>query len=166
MLSGLFSKRVSAAALMRNWSLSFVGNFLGCLALAYLAVGANTAAAPAAKAAAMGLAAAKCALPFSVAFIKGILCNWLVCLAIWGTMASTSVAGKILAIFWPISMFVALGFEHSVANMFIIPHGMLCGAKVTVGQMMMNNILPVTLGNILGAAVFASGLMYWSYGRK
>jgi len=80
--------------------------------------------------------------------------------------ASTSVAGKILAIFWPISMFVALGFEHSVANMFIIPHGMLCGAKVTVGQMMMNNILPVTLGNILGAAVFASGLMYWSYGRK
>uniref|UniRef100_A0A7S0SUZ3 Formate/nitrite transporter n=1 Tax=Mantoniella antarctica TaxID=81844 RepID=A0A7S0SUZ3_9CHLO len=166
MLSGLFSKRVSAAALMRNWSLSFVGNFLGCLALAYLAVGANTAAAPAAKAAAMGLAAAKCALPFSVAFIKGILCNWLVCLAIWGTMASTSVAGKILAIFWPISMFVALGFEHSVANMFIIPHGMLCGAKVTVGEMMMNNILPVTLGNILGAAVFASGLMYWSYGRK
>ena len=75
----------------------------------------------------MGIAAAKCALPFSVAFFKGILCNWLVGLAIWGATSTTSVAGKVLAIFWPISTFVALGFEHSVANMFLIPHGIFNG---------------------------------------
>merc|ERR1719183_453633 len=82
-------------------------------------------------------------LPVTVAFVRGVLCNWLVCLAVWGTMASTSVAGKILAIFWPISTFVALGFEHSVANMFLIPHGILCGAQVSVADMMLNNIIPV-----------------------
>ena len=81
-------------------------------------------------------------------------------------MASTSVAGKILAIFWPISAFVTLGFEHSIANMFLIPHGMLNGAQVTVGEMMMNNIIPVTLGNMFAAAVFVAGIHYYAYGRK
>lgn len=166
MLSGLFAKRVETGAVMRNWVLSYLGNFIGSVVMAYLAFGANTAAAPAAKAAVVGIATMKATLPFSVAFFKGVLCNWLVCLAVWGTMASTSVAGKILAIFWPISAFVTLGFEHSVANMFLIPHGMLNGAQVTVGEMMMNNIIPVTLGNMVAAAVFVAGIHYYAYGRK
>ena len=130
--------------------------------------GACTAAAPAAKAAVIGIATMKATLPFAVSFFKGVLCNWLVCLAVWGTMASTSTAGKILAIFWPITAFVALGFEHSIANMFLIPHGMLCGADVTIAQMMMNNIVPVTLGNVFAAAVFVAGLHWraYSYGGK
>ena len=166
MLSGLFAKRVETGAVMRNWVLSYLGNFIGSVVMAYLAFGANTAAAPAAKAAVVGIATMKASLPFSVAFFKGVLCNWLVCLAVWGTMASTSVAGKILAIFWPISAFVTLGFEHSIANMFLIPHGMLNGAQVTVGEMMMNNIIPVTLGNMFAAAVFVAGIHYYAYGRQ
>ena len=81
-------------------------------------------------------------------------------------MASTSVAGKILAIFWPISTFVALGFEHPIANMFLIPHGILCGAQVSVADMMLNNIIPVTLGNVFAAAVFVAGIHFYAYGRE
>merc|ERR1719243_156328 len=102
---------------------------------------------------------------FSVAVAKGVLCNWLVCLAVWSAIASNSVAGKILEIFLPISCFVALGFEHSIANMFLIPHGMFNGAAVSWGEMMMNNIVPVTLGNVLGAAVFVAGIYWYAYGR-
>ena len=166
MLSGVLTKRVKTEALIRNWVLSYTGNFIGSVVMAYLAFGAATAAAPAAKAAVIGIATTKASLPFGVAFFKGVLCNWLVCLAVWGTMASTSVAGKILAIFWPISTFVALGFEHSIANMFLIPHGMLCGAQVSVVDMMLNNIIPVTLGNVFAAAVFVAGLHFYAYGRK
>lgn len=166
MLSGVLAQRVKMSALIRNWVLSYAGNFIGSVFLAYLAFGANTAVAPAMKASVVGIATMKASLPFTVAFCKGVLCNWLVCLAVWGTMASTSVAGKILAIFWPITAFVALGFEHSIANMFLIPHGMLMGAPVTVGQMMTGNIIPVTLGNIFAAAVFVAGLHYFAYGRK
>jgi formate/nitrite transporter len=166
MLSGLLTKKVEMAALIRNWTLSYAGNFIGSVVMAWLAFSANTAAAPAAANAVVGIATMKASLPFGVAFFKGVLCNWLVCLAVWGTMASTSVAGKILAIFWPISTFVALGFEHSIANMFLIPHGMLMGANVSVAQMMMNNIIPVTLGNMFAAAVFVAGLHYYAYGKK
>jgi len=166
MFSGLLTKRVKTEALVRNWALSYAGNFVGAVVLAYLAFGANTAAAPAAKAAVVGIATMKASLPFGVAFFKGVLCNWLVCLGVWGAMSTTSVAGKVLAIFWPITAFVALGFEHSIANMFLIPHGMLCGATVTIKDMMMNNIIPVTLGNIFAAAVFVAGIHFWAYGRE
>merc|ERR1712100_232612 len=153
MCSGLLAKRIEAGALFRNWLLSYAGNFIGSIVMAYLAFGAKTASAPAAKAAVVGIATSKVSLSFGVALCKGILCNWLVCLAVWGTMASTSVAGKVLAIFWPITAFVTLGFEHSVANMFLIPHGMLNGAQITVKDMMLNNILPVTLGNVISAVI-------------
>jgi len=166
MLSGLMNGAVNATQLMRSWMFSYLGNFAGSVFMAYMAYAAMTAAAPAATAAAVGIATTKASLPFGVAFTKGVLCNWLVCLAVWGTMATTSVAGKILAIFWPITTFVALGFEHSVANMFLIPHGALLGANVTFAQMMMNNIIPVTLGNIVGAAVFVAGVHWLAYGKK
>ncbi|ACO68371.1 formate-nitrite transporter family [Micromonas commoda] len=166
MFSGLLAKRIEAGALFRNWLLSYAGNFIGSIVMAYLAFGAKTASAPAAKAAVVGIATSKVSLSFGVALCKGILCNWLVCLAVWGTMASTSVAGKVLAIFWPITAFVTLGFEHSVANMFLIPHGMLNGAQITVKDMMLNNILPVTLGNVISAVIFVAGLHFWAYGRQ
>ena len=166
MLSGLLTKKIEMKSLVRNWLFSYAGNFLGSVVLAYLAFGANTAGAPAMKAAVISIATAKVSLPFGVAFFKGVLCNWLVCLGVWGAMSTTSVAGKVLAIFWPITAFVALGFEHSIANMFLIPHGMLCGATVTIKDMMMNNIIPVTLGNIFAAAVFVAGIHFWAYGRE
>jgi formate/nitrite transporter len=90
MLSGFLTKKIDAKALLKNWVLSYAGNFIGSVVMAYLAFGAATAAAPAAKAAVIGIATTKASLPFAVAFFKGVLCNWLVCLAVWGTMASTS----------------------------------------------------------------------------
>ena len=166
MLSGLLTGAVDAGKLARSWALSYVGNFAGSVFMAWMAYTAMAAAAPAATAAAVGIATTKASLPFGVAVARGVLCNWLVCLAVWGTMATTSVAGKILAIFWPITTFVALGFEHSVANMFLIPHGMLLGADVTFAQMMTNNIIPVTIGNVIGAAVFVAGVNWLAYGKK
>jgi formate/nitrite transporter len=166
MLSGWLSGRATERQVARSWALSYVGNFVGAVFMAYMACAAMTAATPAASAAAVGIATAKASLPFAAAFVKGVLCNWLVCLAVWGTMATTSVAGKVLAIFWPITTFVALGFEHSVANMFLIPHGMLLGANVSWAQMMTGNIIPVTLGNIVGAAVFVAGVHWLAYGKK
>ena len=157
MLSGLLTGAVDAGKLARSWALSYVGNFAGSVFMAWMAYTAM---------AAVGIATTKASLPFGVAVAKGVLCNWLVCLAVWGTMATTSVAGKILAIFWPITTFVALGFEHSVANMFLIPHGMLLGADVTFAQMMTNNIIPVTIGNVIGAAVFVAGVNWLAYGKK
>lgn len=166
MLTGVFAKKISFAEMNKNIAISYVGNFVGSLLMAYLAFGANTAAAPAAKAAVIGVATMKCALPFSVAFCKGIVCNWLVGLAIWCATSTTSVVGKLMAIFWPISLFVALGMEHSVANMFLIPHGILNGAAVTWGEFLMNNLLPVTLGNFVGGMMFMAGIHYFAYGRN
>lgn len=162
MISGVLEKRVTKEQLIKNWVISYGANFVGSVFMAYMAYFAMTSAANPQPA--IQIAQMKASLPFAVAFTRGVLCNWLVCLAVWGTMATTSVAGKLLAIFWPISAFVAMGFEHSIANMFLIPHGMLYGANVSIAQMMFGNILPVTLGNTVGAAVFVAGVHYIAYG--
>jgi formate/nitrite transporter len=102
---------------------------------------------------------------FGTLFAKGILCNWLVCLAVWMAMASNTITGKLMGLFIPISTFVALGFEHSVANMFLISQGMLARADITIKQFLLGNMLPVTLGNIVGSAVFVAFAHYYVYGR-
>ena len=97
---------------------------------------------------------------FIEAFCRGILCNTLVCLAVWLCFAAHSVSGKILAIIFPITAFVALGFEHSVANMYLIPIGMLAGGGEISLTAFVNNLVPVTLGNVVGGGVFVA-LVYW-----
>ena len=164
MMSGFLSGAIEMADVMKNWVTSYLGNFIGSVFMAWLAVQAKTVAAG--GGAAVGMAVAKCSIPFSVAVAKGVICNWLVCLAVWSAIASNSVVGKIFGIFLPISCFVALGAEHSIANMFIIPHGMFNGAAVSWSEMMMNNIVPVTIGNVLGAAVFVAGIYWYAYGRE
>jgi len=99
------------------------------------------------------------------AFVRGILCNWLVCLAIWMATAVTTLPGKALAILFPISAFISIGLEHSVANMFIIPAGIMAGANVTWGQFFMSNLLPVTLGNTFAGAVCVAFAYYTVYGK-
>jgi formate transporter len=103
---------------------------------------------------------AKVALGFTEALFRGILCNVLVCLAVWLSFAAHDVPGKVLAIIFPISAFVALGFEHSVANMYLIPIAMLAGADGVTLVGFIGNLLPVTLGNIVGGGVFVA-LVYW-----
>jgi formate/nitrite transporter len=106
------------------------------------------------------IARAKLALPADQAFFRGVLCNALVCLAVWLCFSARDVAGKVLAIVWPISAFVALGFEHSVANMYLIPIGMLAGAEFDIGGFA-HNLFWVTLGNIVGGAGGVA-LVYWT----
>jgi formate/nitrite transporter len=113
---------------------------------------------------AVRIAEAKMALPPLEALVRGILCNALVCLAVWLTFAAQSVAGKILAVLWPITAFVALGFEHSIANMYLIPVGLLIGAEGDIGGMLAN-LVPVTVGNVIGGAGGVA-LAYWAAYRR
>src|SRR5262249_53362141 len=97
------------------------------------------------------------------AFIKAILCNWMVTIGAMMALASRSTVGKIVAMWLPIMTFFALGFEHSVVNMFLIPSGMILGAPISVAQFLLWNLLPVTLGNFLAGALFTGVALYFTY---
>lgn len=153
---------VTTAALLRNWVVVYVANLVGSLGLVALVHAAGTLdlAGGAVARTAAAVADAKFALDPLQAFARGILCNALVCLAIWLTFAAQTAGGKILCILWPITAFVALGFEHSVANMALLPLGMLAGATGTLADVAIN-LAVVTLGNIVGGAGGVA-LVYWT----
>jgi len=142
--------RISARQLLRNWGIVYAGNLIGAAGLA-VAFGLSGLLDGPMGATAAKIAAAKGALPPVEAFVRGVLCNALVCLAVWLTFAARTATGKILAILWPISAFVLLGLEHSVANMFFFPLGWAAGAPADLAAATAN-LLWVTLGNILGGA--------------
>jgi formate/nitrite transporter len=173
-------KRVSRAALLQNWFFVYTGNFVGAAIVVLLIFCSGQ---PDFSEGLLGgftikTAAYKAGLPFGRALVMGILCNWLVCLAVWMAAAAKDVAGKLLAIFFPIWLFVASGFEHCVANMYYIPAGILAKSNpvrveqaVALGatragidaldwaSLFTGNLIPVTLGNIIGGAVFV-GMAY------
>jgi formate transporter len=161
-------------AIGANWSWVFLGNLLGSIGYGVLITIALTnmgTSAPAgvasriiavAEAKTVANEALGCAGMISV-FVKAILCNWLVCLGVVMGMTSSSTVGKIAAIWLPIFMFFALGFEHAVVNMFVIPTGMLMGAKVSVYEWWMWNQIPVTLGNLVGGFIFTGLALYATY---
>jgi len=156
------ARRIGTADLLRNWAIVYAGNFAGSVAAALMIWAGDTYAGNGGKVAAtaVAIAQAKVALPFAMALVRGVMCNVLVCLAVWLCYASHSVTDRILAIVFPIAAFVALGFEHSVANMFLIPVGMLHGAEgVTLGGLAAN-LVPVTIGNMIGGGAFVAGV-YW-----
>jgi formate/nitrite transporter len=155
-------RKVTSLQLARNWSLVYVANLIGSLGSALMVFwsGALSLGDGAVAETAVRIGEAKVALGFGQAFFSGILCNILVCLAVWLCFAAHDVAGKVLAIIFPISAFVALGFEHSIANMYLIPIAWLAGAEaVTIGSFLAN-LVPVTLGNIVGGGLFVA-LVYW-----
>ncbi|HPI93263.1 MAG TPA: formate/nitrite transporter family protein, partial [Deltaproteobacteria bacterium] len=172
MTIGLSQKQFGIKGLLYNWFFVYVANLIGSVLLVYIMFETNLwqTGGNAVGTTALGIAAGKVNLSFSEAFYRGIGCNWLVCLAVWLAMASQDVVGKIFGIFFPIMAFVASGFEHCVANMYFIPMGILLkgdaamaaavaelGAKadlLTWGGFFVNNLIPVTLGNIVGGAVF------------
>jgi formate transporter len=171
-------RRITTIELLRNWSLVYIANAVGAIGLAvvvYLShhAGMNNGAVALAY---LKIAAAKTALPFGEAFFKGVLCNLLVCLAVWLALAGRSVTDKVLAIVFPISAFVAAGFEHSVANMYFIPLGIfLAGdANPAVGVNLasvnwhgfVDNLIPVTLGNIVGGSVLVALVYHTIYRRN
>ena len=154
--------RISLARLLRNWGIVYVGNILGSLAMAVMVVLSGTLdmGDGAVARTAVNIATAKVDLPMLEAFFRGVLCNTLVCLAVWMCFAAHAVAGKILAIVFPVAAFVALGFEHSVANAYLIPVGYLAGADQVSLVGFLANMIPVTFGNVIGGGVFVA-LVYW-----
>lgn len=157
------SRKVSTVKVLRNWSIVYLANFAGALACAYVlhASGTLNLAEGAVGETASAISAGKLSLGFEQAFIRGVLCNALVCLAIWLTFASHTVSGKILAIVFPITTFVAIGFEHCVANMYLIPVGMLARGETVDLMALAGNLVPVTASNIIGGAIGVA-LVYWT----
>lgn len=150
---------VSSKALARNWTVSFLANAAGALALAFAVYHSGVLEIGGSKDTAIKIAEAKAHLTLKEAFFRGLLCNLLVCLAVWLSFACHSVTDKILAIVLPVAAFVALGFEHSIANCYMIPIGMMAGGNVSVGDFV-GNLVPVTIGNIIGGAGGVAGI-YW-----
>ncbi|MBQ7733145.1 MAG: formate/nitrite transporter family protein [Synergistaceae bacterium] len=186
MIISLAEKRITLAKLLRSWLIVYLGNLAGSVLVALLInwsgqldftsglLGAFT----------IKTAVSKISLSFCRAFTMGILCNWLVCLAVWMSFGTDDFTGKVLAAFFPVWVFIASGFEHSIANMYYISAGLFakCNASyvskalesglsqgalnnLTWPSMFVNNLLPVTLGNILGGALFV-GLVYWFIYRR
>lgn len=175
MVSSVMIGEVTWTRVLAKWGLVYLANLLGAilLALLFYASGLWKTGGGALGAAAVKLAYAKVGLGAGEAFARAVGCNWLVCLAVWMALASRQVIGKIFAIFFPIMAFVAIGFEHCVANMYFIPNGLFLTqwaglaapagvdpGLLTWGSFLWKNLLPVTIGNTIGGAVFV-GLSYW-----
>ena len=171
------SGKVSTASLLRNWTIVFFGNFVGSILTVILVFASQQYlfANGAVGQTALGIANSKVQLGFIQAIALGVLCNMLVCLAIWLTLSARSTIDKIAAIIFPITAFVAAGFEHSIANMYFIPMGLLiknfdpafaAAAQIDLSGLtwvtfLVDNLLPVTIGNIIGGSVGVAAV-YWS----
>ena len=163
-LMPLLRRNITAGHMLRNWVAVYLGNLLGSVAVAFLVVqcGALDGIAEAAVAAAV----TKAALPFGVALLRGVLCNFLVCLAVWMAFCAQSAGGTVVSLVGPIFLFVLCGFEHSVANMYYIPAGIFLAENGEVTWLSLwQNLLPVTLGNMVGGCGLG-GILYLLYGRK
>lgn len=175
--AGLFAGSVKLSKLLRNWTWVYAGNLIGSVlyvVLFYLAItnwrtGNGGPVAELLKQAALKKTVAYAALGGSgwgTAFVKAILCNWMVTIGAVLALASRSTLGKIVAMWLPIMTFFALGFEHSIVNMFVIPSGMVLGAPISIAQFLLWNLLPVTLGNIVAGALFTGAALYATYPTK
>jgi formate/nitrite transporter len=175
MVTSTLAREITFGSMMKRWVLVYLANFAGSLILAavFFFSGLWKTGGGGLGAAAVRIAHAKVGLGFGEALFRGIGCNWLVCLAVWMALASRQTVGKIFAIFFPIMAFVAIGFEHCVANMYFIPVGLFLqqsgaipapaaasAGALTWGSFLYRNLLPVTIGNIIGGAFFV-GMSYW-----
>ncbi len=162
------SGRIGIRDVLRNWILSYSGNVIGCLISALLVYWAELGSLSQGGFAetALKLAESKATLSPLAAFCRGILCNALVCLAVWLTQGGRSVTDKILSILFPVSAFVALGLEHSIANWFFFPYALLLDSGNTLNAPgMVNNLFFVTLGNIIGGTLLVSAVYWLAYLR-
>jgi formate/nitrite transporter len=180
----LMAGRIHPMLLVRNWVIVYVGNFVGSIGTALLVYwsGQYTFAAGAVGLTALATGVHKASLAFGAAFFLGVLCNGLVCLAVWLTMGARTTTDKILAIVFPVTAFVAAGFEHSIANMYFLPVALLVKSDAaylaTVGKsaadfaaltwpaFLVNNLVPVTLGNIVGGTGLVGAVYGFIYLRK
>lgn len=170
------SGRISLKCLLRNWAVVYVGNFIGSVLVAgmYFLTRKYQSVEGALGETMLDLAKGKVNLGFWEAVFLAILCNFLVCLAVWLTFSARSTGDKILAIIFPITAFVAAGFEHSIANMYFVPAGLfikifdptfaggtgMALESLTWGNFLVRNLIPVTIGNVIGGALMVAGV-YW-----
>ncbi|MEM1309330.1 MAG: formate/nitrite transporter family protein [Cyanobacteria bacterium P01_C01_bin.70] len=175
--ASLWAGRVSWNSTLRNWLWVYIGNFIGCLIAAlmisYSLTNAGTIAPSPVGEKIMEIAMAKSVAVremglngFLLFIVRGIVCNFLVCMAVMFGMVSKSVPGKVLTCWWPIMAFVALGMEHIVVNMFFLLTGMTLGAPITGMDMVLWDFVPVTIGNIIGGGIFVGSLLYFTHGSK
>lgn len=178
---GILDGKVKIREMLKNWFFVYLGNLIGSLLIAHMMVqsgllnsGANVLGGVTIK-----IASYKVGLTFMQAFYLGIMCNWLVCLAVWLAYGAKDMVGKIFGIFFPIWLFITSGFEHSIANMYYIPAGIMAKANpawaeashLTAEQLanlnwstfVVNNLIPVTLGNIIGGSMFVGGIYWFVY---
>lgn len=160
-------RRISLGALLRNWAIVYLGNLIGACGIAGLLVAAGFLrfGGGLVAAALVDGARAKLALGFTQAMALGVLCNLLVCLAVWMSYSARSTVDRIASVVGPVAAFVAAGFEHSVANMFTLPLALMVetsagGLNATAADVLLVNLLPITLGNVLGGGVLV-GAVYW-----
>jgi formate/nitrite transporter len=152
-----FEKKTTFKKLMKSWCISYIGNFCGSLLLALMVKNSGVISD---SDIIINYATLKVSHPFGEAFLRGILCNWLVCTAIYMTTASDSITDKFIGLFGPISAFVSLSFDHCVANMFTLPLAIMLGANFGISTFIMKSLIPVTLGNIFGG-VLPVAFMNW-----
>lgn len=159
LIPGYMGRHYGARDVITNWTIVYFGNLVGALFFTYFFVYLTELAdKPPYLQAVQNIAVAKTSMPWLTVLLKGIGANWFVCLAVWLAMAGHSFVEKALACWLPVMAFVVLGYEHSIANMFYLPLGMMEGAPVTVGAAICDNIIPATIGNIIGGALFVGCL--------
>jgi formate/nitrite transporter len=186
-IAGVLGKKVSLYSMLKNWFFVYIGNFIGSIFIAYMMNQSGLFASGSSMLGGMTIkiAAYKVGLTFTQAFFLGVMCNWLVCLAVWMSYGAKDITGKILAVFFPIWLFITSGFEHCIANMYYIPAGIMAknnkafvDAAILLGvtpeklghlnwvTLFTNNLLPVTLGNIIGGGVFVAAVYWFVYIRS
>lgn len=166
----LLEKKIKLHEMLKNWFFVFAGNFLGAAFVAFLVVFGHTPDLFGGRLADSIVNAAlhRVNLTFADSFIRGVLCNILVCIAVWAAFAAKKVSGKLLMSFWPVMLFVLCGFEHSIADIYFCLAGIFAAGEygiaaegLTFGSFLLKNLLPVTLGNIVGGAGIV-GAGYWA----
>ena len=181
---GVLEKKIKLKDMLSNWFFVYLGNFVGAVFIAYMMnmsglfnSGDNMLGGITLK-----IAAYKTHLTFSQAFYLGIMCNWLVCIAVWMSYGAKDIIGKCFAIFFPISLFITSGFEHSIANMYYIPAGILAKsnaswveasgltaeklAHLNWNTFITKNLVPVTIGNIVGGVILVAGVYWFTYSKN
>lgn len=167
LMPATITRRIPSIYFVQNWAVVFAANLVGALLFDYFLVyKAGIMQAPAYADYIRHVAEYKVGLPWDQVLLRGIGANWLVCLAVWLGFASRSMVGRLVGIWWPVMAFVAIGFEHSIANMFYIPTGMLYGANVSWGAFILDNLIPSTLGNIIGGTLFVGCMYTYLYSGK
>ncbi|BEP28279.1 formate/nitrite transporter family protein [Helicovermis profundi] len=183
----VLQKKAKLSGMLKNWFYVYLGNFIGSIFISYMIVNSGQLNASHALLAVttIKIASYKVSLSFSHAFFLGLMCNWLVCLAVWMAYGAKDMVGKIMAIFFPIWLFITSGFEHSVANMYYISAGILAkgnpvyleaakNAGVSIEKLnslnwttfVTKNLVPVTIGNIVGGGLLVAGVYWFVYLKK